>query len=280
MSASGNRFTDEQVMAWFKIGSTIPDLEKTRAAKPKPAGGFIKQKAPSVHPGRPLRRTMDYDNFDEDEMASSEIRGINISPYKQQPRMNFQNHVIVAERLNEDLPKIHSKKFTYEATVSSDDVYSRYSFDHVYNKDLPITQMKDTILDTINYSPVTIIQGETGSGKTTQVPQYILDQHAKENKHCNIICTQPRRIATTSVAKYICRERNWQLGNLVGYQIQLDRKTSEDTRLTFCTTGVLLQRLVNQKNMNEYTHVILDEVSMASMYVVFDKTQFPGSWAR
>jgi len=260
MSASGNRFTDEQVMAWFKIGGTIPGLEETRATIPKSAGGYIKQKAPAVHPGRPLRkatnRTMDYEDNE-----SAEMYGLNIAPYQQQPSVRYQNHVSVTEKLNEDLPKIHSKKFTYEAPVSSDDVYSRYSFDHVYNKDLPITHMKDTILDTINYSPVTIIQGETGSGKTTQVPQYVLDQHAKENKHCNIICTQPRRIATTSVAKYICRERNWQLGNLVGYQIQLDRKTSEDTRLTFCTTGVLLQRLVNQKNMNEYTHVILDEVS-------------------
>ena len=165
-------------MVWFKIGSTIPDLAKTRAAKPKPAGGFIKQKAPAFHPGRPLKRAMDYsdNNFDEDEMASSEILGINISPYQQQSCTNFQIHVNVAERYTEDFSKAYSKKFTYEATVSPDDVSSRYFFDHVHNKDIPITQiltqMEDSVLDTINYSPVTIILGETGSGKTTQVPQY------------------------------------------------------------------------------------------------------------
>ena len=100
----------------------------------------------------------------------------------------------------------------------------------------------------------------TGSGKTTQVPQYILDTYAKERKHCNIICTQPRRIAATSIASFICKERGWQLGNLVGYQIGLNRCLTEDTRLTFVTTGVLLQKLIQMKNMNQYSHVILDEV--------------------
>lgn len=87
-----------------------------------------------------------------------------------------------------------------------------------------------------------------------------MESYARDSHHCNIICTQPRRIAAMSVAKYVSQCRKWRLGSLVGYQIAMDKVTSDDTRLTFVTTGVLLMKLINEKNMNQYTHVILDEV--------------------
>lgn len=105
-----------------------------------------------------------------------------------------------------------------------------------------------------------VIQGSTGSGKSTQVPQFILEDCATAERHCNIICTQPRRIAAKSVAKFVAQTHDWSLGSLVGYHIGMDKNVSENTRLTFVTTGVLLEKLVNQRNMNQYTHVILDEV--------------------
>jgi ATP-dependent RNA helicase TDRD9 len=116
------------------------------------------------------------------------------------------------------------------------------------------------IVSVVEANQVTVIQGATGCGKTTQVPQFILDSCVESSVHCNIIITQPRRIAAIAVAKRVSEERNWPLGTLVGYQIGLNNKTSHDTRLTFCTTGVLLQKFINRKNMNDYTHVILDEV--------------------
>jgi hypothetical protein len=69
-----------------------------------------------------------------------------------------------------------------------------------------------------NY-PVTVIQGETGSGKTTQVAQYLLDEHARRQRYCNIVVTQPRKIAAISIATHVCRERGWQVGNVCGYQV-------------------------------------------------------------
>lgn len=66
---------------------------------------------------------------------------------------------------------------------------------------------------------MTIVQGATGSGKTTQVPQYILDHYAKMGRYCNIIVTQPRRIAAMSIARRVCSERRWQIGTLCGYQV-------------------------------------------------------------
>lgn len=145
--------------------------------------------------------------------------------------------------------------------LRSTEVFDRYyEKPHTYNPSYPITSCFKSIVDTIESSQVTVIEGATGSGKTTQVPQFILDTYAKDRKHCNIICTQPRRIAATSIASFICKERGWQLGNLVGYQIGLNRCLTEDTRLTFVTTGVLLQKLIQMKNMNQFSHVILDEV--------------------
>lgn len=86
----------------------------------------------------------------------------------------------------------------------------------------------------------------------------------REGKPCNIIVTQPRRIAAVSVSRRVCSERDWQLGALCGYQIGLDGKhVSDDTLITYVTTGVLLQKLVGKNaeaNFHRYTHIILDEV--------------------
>lgn len=139
-------------------------------------------------------------------------------------------------------------------------LYERYSFATDNNPHLPVTERKEDVIRTIESNQVTIIQGATGSGKSTLVPQYILEHYASQQRHCNIVCTQPRRIATRSIASYVAKCRDWQMGTLVGYQIYNDKVTSDDTRLTFVTTGVLLEKLVSMKNMNEYTHIILDEV--------------------
>lgn len=75
-----------------------------------------------------------------------------------------------------------------------------------------------------------------------------------------------------SIAKRVCHERGWQLGSLVGYQVALDKVSSEDTRVMFVTTGILLRKLISQKDMTEYTHVILDEVS--AYYSKYSQTRF------
>ncbi|XP_077537769.1 ATP-dependent RNA helicase TDRD9-like [Haemaphysalis longicornis] len=131
---------------------------------------------------------------------------------------------------------------------------------HVPNLDLPIYECRDEVLRMVETYPVVVIQGATGCGKTTQVPQYILEECASRGVHCNIVVTQPRRIAAISVAHRVCQERRWSLGTIVGYQVGMDSQTSADTRLAYVTTGVLLEKLIAKKDMNDYTHVIIDEV--------------------
>jgi len=143
-------------------------------------------------------------------------------------------------------------------------VYSRYNFepinqtnDHLKN----IFDQREKIVNLIASNQVCIIKGPTGCGKSTQIPQFIMDAYANKKEHCNIIVTQPRRIAAINIAQRVCQERNWgEVGRFVGYQVGLDRKAGDDTRLLYCTTGVLLEKLIHSKTMNDYTHVILDEV--------------------
>ena len=122
------------------------------------------------------------------------------------------------------------------------------------------------ILETIDNNMVTVIQGETGSGKTTQVPQFLLEHCAKFRKSANIVVTQPRRLATTAVCHRVCKERDWNIiegptdKSIVGYQVGLDKNVSEDTRLTFMTTGVLLRKLIAEKNLSKLCNDVIDIV--------------------
>lgn len=78
--------------------------------------------------------------------------------------------------------------------------------------------------------------------------------------HVEIVCTQPRRISAIGVAERVAAERDEKIGNTVGYQIRLESKVSNYTRLIFCTTGILLQRLSSDPQLKNVTHIIIDEV--------------------
>lgn len=127
---------------------------------------------------------------------------------------------------------------------------------------LPAWQEQDNILDQLEQCQVLVVSGMTGCGKTTQIPQFILDASLSGGAEqvANIICTQPRRISAISVAQRVAQERAEHLGNSVGYQIRLESVRTSATRLLYCTTGVLLRRLEGEADLKGVTHVIVDEV--------------------
>ncbi|KAM7119273.1 putative ATP-dependent RNA helicase DHX57 isoform 1-T2 [Ciconia maguari] len=127
---------------------------------------------------------------------------------------------------------------------------------------LPAWQERETILDLLESHQVLVVSGMTGCGKTTQIPQFILDAslQGSPSRVANIICTQPRRISAISVAEHVAKERTERIGLTVGYQIRLESVKSSATRLLYCTTGVLLRRLEGDLTLQGITHVIVDEV--------------------
>ncbi|KAM9290099.1 ATP-dependent RNA helicase TDRD9 [Cariama cristata] len=126
--------------------------------------------------------------------------------------------------------------------------------------DLPVARHREEIVSLIESNSVVIVQGATGSGKSTQIPQYILDYCIQQSIYCNIAVTQPRKIGASSIARWISKERSWTLGGLVGYQVSLENISTKETRLLYMTTGVLLQKIVCTKSLAEFTHIFIDEV--------------------
>ncbi|KAG0343734.1 hypothetical protein BG004_005039 [Podila humilis] len=116
---------------------------------------------------------------------------------------------------------------------------------------LPITKYVDEINTKIRENDVVVLVGQTGCGKTTQLPQIILEEYIKNKQGgvCNIICTQPRRIAAISVAQRVAVERGERVGQSVGYQVRFDNQPpTPGGSILYCTTGIFLRMMHNEDN--------------------------------
>ena len=124
-------------------------------------------------------------------------------------------------------------------------------------KGLPIYQLKAQLVEAINKHKILVVIGETGSGKTTQMTQYLY-----EEGYClkgRIGCTQPRRVAAMSVAKRVSEEFGCRLGEEVGYTIRFEDVTSEDTKIKYMTEGMLLRECLIDPDLTQYSVIMLDE---------------------
>ena len=132
---------------------------------------------------------------------------------------------------------------------------------------LPAFNKRDELLAAVDGAQVLVVSGETGCGKTTQLPQFVLERALAggDASVTGILCTQPRRISAISVAARVAQERGEDLGESVGYQIRLEAKRSKRTRLLFCTTGVLLRRLATEPTLASVSHVFVDEIHERGM---------------
>ena len=151
--------------------------------------------------------------------------------------------------------------------------------------DLPVAAEKRNILDKLETNPILICIGETGSGKTTQIPQYILEhlqtttatpdhiwlQQLQSSSFYNynspcICITQPRRVAAVSVATRVAKEQHCRCGAEVGYVIRFDDNTSARTKLKYVTDGVLVREVMTDPMLRRYAAVILDEAHERSVH--------------
>ncbi|KAJ1540244.1 hypothetical protein HK405_011580, partial [Cladochytrium tenue] len=132
---------------------------------------------------------------------------------------------------------------------------------------LPSYKYREAIIESVTSRQAVIVCGETGCGKSTQTGQFLLEHILETGKGgvCNIICTQPRRISALSLAERVAAERAEKVGETVGYAIRGDTVRGPDTRLLFCTTGILLRMLTGDPDLRGVSHVIVDEVHERSV---------------
>ncbi len=133
-----------------------------------------------------------------------------------------------------------------------------------YPPELPVSERREEIAAAIRDHQVVVLAGETGSGKTTQLPKICLELGRKSIGH-----TQPRRIAARSVAERIAQEVGTELGDLVGYQVRFTDKTSKASRVKVMTDGILLAELQRDRQLRRYDTIIVDEAHERSLNVDF-----------
>ncbi|GAV27425.1 hypothetical protein PMKS-000893 [Pichia membranifaciens] len=168
-----------------------------------------------------------------------------------------QSHMIdYVPDIPEDEMKELENKIELEELIVQEE--KRISSIEETKKSLPVFQFRDELLRSVGKYQVLIVVGETGSGKTTQLPQYLYE--AGYGKHGKMIgCTQPRRVAAVSVAARVADEVGTRVGDKVGYSIRFDEKSSENTVIKYMTDGMLVREFLTDHDLAKYSVMIIDE---------------------
>lgn len=124
-------------------------------------------------------------------------------------------------------------------------------------RSLPVYQLRSELLQAVSDNQILIIVGDTGSGKTTQITQFLYEEGF--SKHGKIACTQPRRVAAQSVAKRVAEEVGCKLGSTVGYTVRFDDCSSPQTQIKYMTDGMLQREALTDPEMSQYSVIMLDE---------------------
>jgi pre-mRNA-splicing factor ATP-dependent RNA helicase DHX16 len=170
--------------------------------------------------------------------------------YEQRVRLDYTLGIIVQKEAQE-ASEHERKKMSIQETRHS----------------LPVWKFREEFVAAVKEHQVLIVEGETGSGKTTQLPQFLYEAVGRW-KMCGLVnmrlvqgfctdnkrigCTQPRRVAAMSVASRVAQEMNTKLGNLVGYSIRFEDCTTERTLVKYMTDGMLLREFLTEPDMQSY----------------------------
>jgi ATP-dependent helicase HrpA len=136
-----------------------------------------------------------------------------------------------------------------------------------YPDNLPIAQYRSAILEAIRRHPTVIVAGETGSGKTTQLPKMLIEAGCV--RQGRVAVTQPRRLAATSVAQRVAEEMGDPAARFVGHHVRFDNQTGADTVVTFMTDGIMLAETRTDRMLQRYDAIMIDEVHERSLNIDF-----------
>ena len=131
---------------------------------------------------------------------------------------------------------------------------------------LPVHVYRQQLLDALEQFQILIVIGETGSGKTTQIPQYLYEAGYSGNGKKKIGCTQPRRVAAMSVAARVAEEMGVKLGYEVGYSIRFEDCTTDKTVIKYMTDGMLLREFLNEPDLKSYSCLVIDEAHERTLH--------------
>ncbi|XP_076002054.1 ATP-dependent DNA/RNA helicase DHX36 [Genypterus blacodes] len=218
------------------------------------AGNKSQRKLPHVVP-----KDEPPDEWDDDgEAQQQQQQQVEL---EERPRRNLKD----VEYLFQEVTRDSSLDERLKRDLQNKRSDSKYNDMLKFREKLPSFGMREELVELINCNRVLVVSGETGCGKTTQVPQFILDDYINrgEGSLCRIVCTQPRRISAISVAERVAVERAETVGNgnSCGYQIRLQsRLPRRQGSVLYCTTGIILQWLHSDPLLSTISHLVLDEI--------------------
>ncbi|XP_065540773.1 ATP-dependent RNA helicase TDRD9 isoform X3 [Lathamus discolor] len=188
------KLTEEQISDWFAIGKPVTAVELLGGKLPSHSGAPLAMQEPLAAVGLPITESIGTEYAEKCRQAKSQ-----------------------------ELEVVGNDQLVYKPGTSLGQCESSaLTFVPINNNkclDLPLAKHREEIVSLIENNTVVIVQGATGSGKSTQIPQYILDYCFEKSIYCNIAVTQPRKIGASSIARWISKERSWRLGGFVGYQV-------------------------------------------------------------
>ncbi|CAG9813872.1 unnamed protein product [Phaedon cochleariae] len=198
--------------------------------------------------------------WEKDQMASAVFKfGAKDAVKKDEYELLLEDQIQFIQALQ--IPGIKDEKKEPELTESQK---KKLSIEET-KKSLPVFPFKDDLIQAVREHQILIIEGETGSGKTTQIPQYLHEAgFTKDNK--KIGCTQPRRVAAMSVAARVAQEMGVKLGNEVGYAIRFEDCTSERTVIKYMTDGTLHSEFLSEPDLASYSVMIIDEAHERTLH--------------
>jgi len=180
-------------------------------------------------------------------------------------------------QVSEEEASERKQKASYEKYMESEDIKeawqrrrasSAFLKMEAYRKSLPMWAFRQQVLSAVEANPVVVLSGETGCGKSTQLPTFLMEHELENGRPCKIYCTQPRRISAISLARRVSEEMGegkGKVGGLVGYAIRLENVVTDQTRLIYATTGIVMRMLERSTELADVTHLILDEVHERSI---------------